>query len=389
MIEFTKGDIFAVPVDIRVNTVNCVGVMGTGVALAFKRRYPKMFKEYEKECRDGNITPGKLHIWRDLMEGWIINFPTKRHWRDSSRYEDITDGLHALHEYLIDKGDVSVALPALGSGHGGLDWKTVSGMIYEHLSDLEARIFVFEPSDSKRLGNVLDADVDNKVQEAIADAGFVKADLYSLHIGETESSYPSIAYVKGERELLEKPWIVLLPSKQPLDRELKAIAAITRELKRVAPEIVIGLLRASKKSDIVAQTVLQENLSVALIIPQGVLAQKNIRSLGEDWQSTSHLLVSVAPPEASWSRANLRHAFSILRERSKAALISDPLPTWLEGENGKRWSEKPLLYVRYENASPHANNLLGRLGARPIGKRPESGRPNVKLLSESATYSRI
>ena len=74
MIRFTQGDMFEAPADIRVNTVNCVGVMGAGVALAFKNRYPAMFREYKRECTAGNIEPGKMHVWREL-DNWVIQFP--------------------------------------------------------------------------------------------------------------------------------------------------------------------------------------------------------------------------------------------------------------------------------------------------------------------------
>lgn len=139
---------FETSADIRVNTVNCVGVMGAGVALAFKTRFPEMFKEYKRACEAGEIRPGKLHVWKSLTGDWIINFPTKRHWRDKSRYKDIEDGLVALHDYLKDKGRIRIVLPALGCGHGGLDWGKVSVLIEERLKDLEAEIIVFEPGDS-------------------------------------------------------------------------------------------------------------------------------------------------------------------------------------------------------------------------------------------------
>ena len=133
MLEFVQGDIFEAPADIRVNTVNCVGVMGAGVALAFKQRYPEMFRDYQRDCRNGHVRPGTMHVWKSLSGDWIINFPTKRDWREPSRYEDIDAGLDDLRGYLNWVGPVTVALPALGCGHGGLDWKRVSGMIREKL----------------------------------------------------------------------------------------------------------------------------------------------------------------------------------------------------------------------------------------------------------------
>ena len=152
MLRFTTGDMFETPADIRVNTVNCVGVMGAGVALAFKTRYPDMFRDYKHACEAGEVQPGKLHVWKSLTGDWIINFPTKRHWRENSRYEDIAAGLVALRNYLSTQGKVTVALPALGCGHGGLDWTRVSRMIGEHLNGLDAEIVVFEPADSRAAG---------------------------------------------------------------------------------------------------------------------------------------------------------------------------------------------------------------------------------------------
>lgn len=149
MLKYVNGDLFEKHADILVNTVNCVGVMGKGVALAFKKRYPAMFRTYHDACKAGEVQPGRMHIWEGPAGVTVINFPTKRHWRNPSRYEDIDSGLTALHDYLAKRGKVRVALPALGCGHGGLDWSRVSRMIQEHLSDLEAEILVFDPSFSQ------------------------------------------------------------------------------------------------------------------------------------------------------------------------------------------------------------------------------------------------
>lgn len=142
---------FADKYDILINTVNCVGAMGKGVALVFRDRYPDMYASYQTKCRQGVIQPGKLMEWKPKPDndpttpGTIINFPTKRHYRDNSRYDDIEIGLNTLREYLLPLGPVTVGLPPLGCGNGGLDWPLVSQMIFEKLSDLDAIITVFEP----------------------------------------------------------------------------------------------------------------------------------------------------------------------------------------------------------------------------------------------------
>lgn len=156
MLTLVTGDMFAMPARVRVNTVNCVGVMGKGVALAFKRRHPAMFEYYQKWCRAGMMVPGKLLVWQDdsALPGvaeTIVNFPTKRHWRDNSRYEDIASGLAALRAFLETRGEDVVTLPALGCGHGGLDWGRVYPMIEDELGGrkLAADIRVFQPIDSR------------------------------------------------------------------------------------------------------------------------------------------------------------------------------------------------------------------------------------------------
>ena len=149
MITFKSGDMFEGSYDVMVNTVNCVGVMGKGVALGFKQRFPDMFRSYKEACSRGEVAPGKLHVWDarpSVPYGLtIVNLPTKRHWRDDSRYEDVESGLVALREFLKDRGEVSVALPPPGCGNGGLDWKIVKEMVSKPLSGLDALITAFEP----------------------------------------------------------------------------------------------------------------------------------------------------------------------------------------------------------------------------------------------------
>lgn len=158
MIEFVSGDFFEYDADIMVNTVNCVGVMGAGVALAFKKRFPEMFDDYVKKCRSGTIRPGFPSVWiqKDMIskEVEIVNFPTKDNWKNPSEYHYIDDGLKWLSTYLEDKNGKVVTLPALGCGHGGLDWSRVRSMISDRLQSSPARIYVFEPSDSLKAAHI-------------------------------------------------------------------------------------------------------------------------------------------------------------------------------------------------------------------------------------------
>ncbi len=152
MLHFVEGNMFDRIVDVRINTVNCVGVMGIGVALAFKQMYPDMFLDYKKACADGLVRPGALHVWKTPGETpcTIVNFPTKRHWRQPSEYEDVEIGLHTLRQFLLPLGHVQVTLPALGCGHGGLDWERVKRRIVDNLSDIDAEIWCYSPQDSRR-----------------------------------------------------------------------------------------------------------------------------------------------------------------------------------------------------------------------------------------------
>ena len=150
MIEFVSGDMFDKSYHIRINTVNCVGVMGKGVALAFKTRYPKMFAEYKRMCDEGHLRPGLLHVWHDGSgngnpDEWIVNFPTKDHWRNDSKYEYVESGLKALRLYLAPCGPLRVAMPALGCGNGNLDWGKVATMFFDELHGLDALIDVYGP----------------------------------------------------------------------------------------------------------------------------------------------------------------------------------------------------------------------------------------------------
>lgn len=148
MINLTSGDMFRIAADYRINTVNCVGVMGKGVALEFKRRYPRMYQDYRRTCLAGMLEPGSLHYFKE-NDCTVINFPTKVDWRYPSQYEWIRLGLESLREYLVDKGNAIVTVPALGCGHGGLDWKKVLPLINEYLGSLkETTFWVFDPQTS-------------------------------------------------------------------------------------------------------------------------------------------------------------------------------------------------------------------------------------------------
>jgi O-acetyl-ADP-ribose deacetylase (regulator of RNase III) len=149
MIESRCGDIVNEDTEALVNTVNCVGVMGKGVALQFKVAFPANFREYAAACRRGEVVPGKVFVHETgqlTNPRFIMNFPTKRHWRDKSRIEDIEAGLRSLRQEVEARNIRSVALPPLGCGLGGLNWAEVRPRIERQLSQLQGvRVVVFEP----------------------------------------------------------------------------------------------------------------------------------------------------------------------------------------------------------------------------------------------------
>lgn len=155
MIRFKRGDILEEKVDALVNTVNCVGVMGRGVALQFKNEWPLNFRAYAAACTRGDVQPGRMFVFETSRSQprFIVNFPTKRHWRGKSRIEDIESGLRALVAEVRQRGIISIALPPLGAGLGGLDWKEVRPRIEQAFAALpDVDVIVFEPARAEAAG---------------------------------------------------------------------------------------------------------------------------------------------------------------------------------------------------------------------------------------------
>lgn len=149
MIEYKAGDILKEDAEALVNTVNCVGIMGRGIALQFKKAFPENFKAYEKACKEEEVQPGRMFVYETgnfINPRYIINFPTKRHWRGKSRIEDVESGLDALVDVVRQKKIRSIAIPPLGSGLGGLNWSDVKPRIESTMNALtDVRITIFEP----------------------------------------------------------------------------------------------------------------------------------------------------------------------------------------------------------------------------------------------------
>jgi O-acetyl-ADP-ribose deacetylase (regulator of RNase III) len=149
-ITVVRGDLLTAEVEALVNAVNTVGVMGKGLALAFRQAYPAMYRDYRQAAQEGRLVVGRMHVWPTGAEAgprYVINFPTKRHWRSASRLADIEAGLADLVASIDRLGLRSLAVPALGCGHGGLPWSDVEPLIRSSLGHRPAvRVLLYPPA---------------------------------------------------------------------------------------------------------------------------------------------------------------------------------------------------------------------------------------------------
>ena len=146
MITVLIGDLFNSQAQTLVNTVNCVGIMGKGIALQFKERFPDMFADYQARCSRGEVQLGKPYLFKRLLTPWVLNFPTKDHWRSVSRLADIVRGLEYLEQNFREWEITSLAVPPLGCGQGGLEWRVVGPTMYRYLSKLEIPLELYAPA---------------------------------------------------------------------------------------------------------------------------------------------------------------------------------------------------------------------------------------------------
>jgi O-acetyl-ADP-ribose deacetylase (regulator of RNase III) len=149
MLEFKQGNLLEEDAEVLVNAVNCVGVMGKGIALQLKQAFSENFQQYKKACDAKEVEPGRMFTFSTgklFNPKYIINFPTKRHWREKSKIEYVQTGLKALLAEVQQLGITSIAIPALGCGNGGLDWLEVKPLIELAFVELsEVKVIAFEP----------------------------------------------------------------------------------------------------------------------------------------------------------------------------------------------------------------------------------------------------
>jgi O-acetyl-ADP-ribose deacetylase (regulator of RNase III) len=145
MIRTRVGNIFESEMQTLVNTVNCVGVMGKGLALEFKKRFPDMYEDYVARCNAKQVRLGEPYLYRRLLPPWILNFPTKEHWRSVSRLSDIVAGLEYLERHYHEWEIASLAVPALGCSNGQLEWRVVGPTLYRYLSRYDIPVELYAP----------------------------------------------------------------------------------------------------------------------------------------------------------------------------------------------------------------------------------------------------
>lgn len=155
------GDLLASKMQTLVNTVNCVGVMGKGIAFAFKQRYPDMFEDYKTRCAKKQVKLGEPYLYRISENRYIVNFPTKAHWKNNSQLHDIERGLQYLAKHIREWGITSMAIPPLGCGNGRLNWEEVRPLINKYLIPLRIPLEIYEPFQNPTIKKRKTSDTNN------------------------------------------------------------------------------------------------------------------------------------------------------------------------------------------------------------------------------------
>jgi len=367
MLTFTSGNMFDTSADIRINTVNCVGVMGAGLALAFKTKYPEMFRDYQKACKSGTVKPGKLHVWKTLMGDWIINFPTKRHWREPSRYEDIESGLIELKNYLVDKGKVKVLLPAVGCGHGGLEWPRISEMIKKHLIDIEAEILVFTPADSRTAGDEIKLSEDISIKTKL-DAEVIKT------IEPGNAFYPEVLrgktaakfYVKGDSQKLNAPLLAILPSTKHTPQEINAAMTVSDSITRPGITLLIGYSAAIERPLI--KSALEKGADVVIFLAEGILNFRVRKDLLDVWDENRITVVSAAKPNERWNPTIAFRAKDLQLSLASTVIITDSEPQAISKILYQKSSTHlpPIYYIDYGTNNTNIRNTFSKIKAQKL-----------------------
>lgn len=381
MIEFVKGDFFNYDADIRINTVNCVGIMGAGVALVFKEKYPAMYKDYVKQCQKGQILPGKPTTW---VEGGlfskivtIINFPTKDHWRKPSKYEYIESGLKWLAQFLVEKKDQVVVMPALGCGHGGLDWAIVKEMIQSQLANTPAKILVFEPSSSKNARS--DVCTSYESNQRLKNAHIFKLERKS-------SNCPNGLGFLSERSLYTYPEdnihlnfdIALIISTKPNEFEKFILKRFLEFCLLKNLSIVLGASAFEKELAIEGN---KYGLRVGVFLPSGI-HETALRLEATD-KSKKITLLSFGNPFKPFERKEYLPSVLGRMLISDSVVFFTPSLDWvLKQEETILRNRVNSFFVRYSNLSPLSLKAMENIGASALAIDEKTNWPNFNKITE-------
>lgn len=376
MLSVVKGDFFEYDADIRINTVNCVGVMGAGVALAFKEKYPDMFKYYAKQCKLGEIKPGDPSVWKsgDMFSKniEIINFPTKDHWRNPSEYEYIEKGLIWLSNYLQEKDTLTLTLPALGCGHGGLDWEIVKNLIQRYLGDSHHKILVFEPISSRKAGkNIL---LSNEQIKTLSISGVTVAEKQSeLYPDRLRFYTEKPFYFFGNENINHVFDISLIASTKPSEQEKIIISSIVSYAKENKLTILFGGTSFDKRQ---ALEIAEKGNRVGVFLPSGIVgAADNI--ISKDLNRNLNLLSIGNPFEPFDKKEYIPSVLSRIFISKNTIFTTDKL-SWLKRYKNKiNKNSIKTFYINYENMTVDDRVLMESLSSQSIDIVDEFSNINV------------
>lgn len=374
MIEYVSGDFFDYEADIRINTVNCVGVMGKGVALEFKKRYPDMFKEYVAVCHRHEIAPGMPHVWEEydlFTKCTIVNLPTKIHWKNPSKYEYIERDLIWLKDFLAEKDkSVTVTLPALGCGHGGLNWDIVRGQILHYLGNVPAKILVFEPASSNK-----------QLEDWSSNSRLTEAKIEILY--PSDPKYPKgnfgftidHIFCKGNTDILTYKRISLIFKNNFSEKESSAIFQTLAELSPSNLSIVMGL--SNKQHVVLARELMHQGYALLLVIPYGILNFKYDSALQE--YEGNYVILSYTMPRQEYKKYEYINSLKYRNAIANAILYADADRADISKIYKHIQKNNNVFYINFwtEIIDEFVN-----IGAKKIGINSTTHKPNVELLEQ-------
>lgn len=379
MIKFVTGNFFDYNADIRINTVNCVGVMGAGVALQFKTRFPEMFKEYLKACNEGLVKPGKPHVWSNNTffneedNLVIINFPTKNHWKKPSEYEYIEEGLKWLSKFLLNHKGKTITVPALGCGHGGLDWNIVKDMIIKYLSEIDLTILVFEPESSIQKD-------DNKFKAQLLENNVVKLKPNSYEYpSRLTGKFGTEVYVKGELSRLNNKIFSLFVNSQPDEKEKKIVFDCLDDSDLTKYTFLLGY-NNSFEIDLV-KYLLSKEVPVLIILPYSILNLKVRKDLQDFWNDSLVTIISIAEPDAKWNISDSVKSLKLRFKLSDIILFTfNDISTIAKYEKDILQNDNHKFYINYWK---EPISFYNRINAKKIGKSKDTNKPNLTPIIDS------